>query len=294
MKKIQTSSPFTWIMDDLNKGRFVRTYKRSGLNGYKRYIPLKKVYDVLEKSNIKHPRVLRNRLTYIDIEFIEGSNLPENFKKTLMLNLFCSTLFELKTVDCTSIMKYIPYRDNDGYLKDIVDNLILVLDRLNNYEILGQLGLRKEVIVSLKSIGLDNSRPLSLIHGDFSPGNIIMRGNDYFVIDWELATYGDIAYEIATHMMFFEYENEQKAMMLERISQTLNLDINTLVRDIKVYTKFELLRRTFLKLNRAINLAKKGKPFDEILIDGYRYYEQINGPLSMEDMRNRLRDLYRG
>jgi hypothetical protein len=294
MKKIQTSSPFKWIMDHLNKGRFVRTYKRSGLNGYKRYIPLKKVYDVLEKCNIKHPRVLRNRLTYIDIEFIEGSNLPENFKKTLMLNLFCSTLFELKTVDCTSIMKYIPYRDNDGYLKDIVDNLILVLDRLNNYEILGQLGLRKEVIVSLKSIGLDNSRPLSLIHGDFSPGNIIMRGNDYFVIDWELATYGDIAYEIATHMMFFEYENEQKAMMLERISQTLNLDINTLVRDIKVYTKFELLRRTFLKLNRAINLAKKGKPFDEILIDGYRYYEQINGPLSMEDMRNRLRDLYRG
>ena len=96
------------------------------------------------------------------------------------------------------------------------------------------------------------------------------------------------------HLIFFEYDDEQKTIMFERISQTLNLDINTLVRDVKVYTKFELLRRTFLKLNRAINLAKKGKPFDDILIDGYRFYEQLNGPLSMEDMRNRLRDLYRG
>ena len=294
MKKIQTSSPFTWIMDDLSKGRFVRTYKRGGINGYKRYIPLKKVYDVLERCNIKHPRVLRNRLTYIDIEFIEGSNLPENFKKSLMLNLFCTTLFELGTVNCSSIMKYIPYRDNNGYLNDIVNNLILVLDHLNNYDLLGQLGLRKENILSLKSMELDNTRPLALIHGDFSPGNIIMRVNDYYIIDWELATYGDIAYEIAMHLMFFEYDDEQKTIMFERISQTLNLDINTLVRDVKIYTKFELLRRTFLKLNRAINLAKKGRPFDDILIDGYRYYEQLNGPLSMEDMRNRLRDLYRG
>lgn len=294
MKKIQTSSPYTWIMDDLRKGRFVRTYKRNGLNGYKRYIPLKKVYDLLEKSSIKHPRVLRNWLTYIDIEFIEGSSIPENFKRSLMLNLFCTTLFDLKTIDCTDVMKYIPYRDNTGYLNDIVNNLVLVLDRLNNYELLSEVGLRKEMILAMKSYELDNTRPLSLIHGDFSPNNIIMRGNDYYVIDWELATYGDIAYEIATHMIFFEYDDEQKAMIFERISQTLNIDLNNLVRDVKVYTKFEYLRRTFLKFNRAINLAKKGRPFDDILIDGYSYYQQIGGVLAMEDIRNRLRGLYRG
>ena len=293
MKKTNTNSPYTFIMEDFN-GKFIRTYKRSGLNGYKRYIPLKKIFEVLEQSNVKHPKLLKNRFTCLDIEFIEGNSIPENFKKTLMLSLFCNTLFELRNVNCASIMQYIPYRNNSGYLKDIVNNLIIVLNHLNNYEILEKIGLRKDTIVALSSMSLDDNRPLSLIHGDFQPNNIIMRGNDYFIIDWEMATYGDIAYEIAMHLIYFEYDNELKAMMFERISQTLGINMENLINDVKVYIKFEYLRRTFLKFNRAINLAKKGKPFDEILIDGYTYYEKICNALSLEQIRARLRELYRG
>ena len=84
---------------------------------------------------------------------------------------------------------------NNGFLNDNIDNLIAVLNRLNNYETLDRIGLRKDVIIALKSIELDNTRHLALIHGDFSPENVIMRGNDYYIIDWEYATYGDIAYE---------------------------------------------------------------------------------------------------
>ena len=293
MKKVSTNSPYTFIMEDFN-GKFVRTYKRSGLNGYKRYIPLKKVYELLDKSNVKHPRVIKNRLTCLDIEFIEGSAVPENFKKTLMLSLFCNTLFELRNTDCSSIMKYIPYRDNIGYLRDVVNNLIVVLNHLNNYEILEKIGLRKDMIIAISSMELDNSRPLSLIHGDFQPNNIIMRNNDYFIIDWEMATYGDIAYEIAMHLIYFEYDNEQKAILFERISQTLGISMDMLIRDVKIYIKFEYIRRTFLKFNRAVNLAKKGKPFDEILIDGYTYYEKICNALTLEQIRARFRELYRG
>lgn len=294
MKKINTSSPYTFIMDDFNKGRFVRMYKRSGLHGYKRYIPLNKIFELLKKTNIKHPKLLRNRLFYIDVEFIEGSNIPENFKKELMLNLFCSNLFEMCSTNCRSVINYIPYRDNNGFLNDNINNLIAVLNHLNNYETLDRVGLRKDVIIALKSIELDNTRPLSLIHGDFSPENIIMRGNDYFLIDWEYATYGDIAYEIALHLLYFEYDEDQKAILFQRVSETLGLDINSLVRDVKVYIKFEMLRRTFLKFNRAINLAKKGKPFDEILIDGFKYYSQISNALTMEEIRSTFRDLYKG
>ena len=68
MKKIATSSPYTFIMDDFNKGKFIRTYKKSGLNGYKRYVPLKKILELLKKTNIKHPRLLKNRLFCLDIE----------------------------------------------------------------------------------------------------------------------------------------------------------------------------------------------------------------------------------
>ncbi len=294
MKKINTSSPFTFIMDDFSKGRFIRTYKRSGLNGYKRYIPLKHIYKLLEKSNIKHPRLLRNRFTYVDIEYIEGSAIPENFKKSLMLNLFCNNLIDMGSIDCRDIMKYIPYRNNQGYLNDIVNNLLAVLDKLNNYDNLERVGLRRDMVVALKSIELDNTRPLSLIHGDFNSENIIMRGNDYFIIDWELATYGDIAYEIATHLIFFDYDEDEKAALFKRISETFNIDINTLVGDTKTYIKFELIRRAFLKFNRAIILAKKGKPFDEILIDGYKYYAQICGAVTLENIRDTFRGLYKG
>jgi hypothetical protein len=109
-----------------------------------------------------------------------------------------------------------------------------------------------------------------------------------------LATYGDIAYEIAMHLIYFEYDNDLKAQMFERISQTLGINKDSLINDVKVYLKFEYLRKTFLKFNRAINLAKKGKPFDEILIDGYTYYEKICNGLSLEQIRSTLRGLYRG
>ena len=203
-------------------------------------------------------------------------------------------MYEMHNVNCNSIMSYIPYKDNTGFLRDNINNFLVVMDRLGNYEVLDRIGLRREMVLALKSIELDNTRPMSLIHGDFSPENIIMRGTDYYIIDWEFATYGDIAYEIALHLMYFEYEEEQTTELFEKISQTFNTDINTLVRDVKVYIKFELMRRTFLKFNRAINLAKRGKPFDEILLDGYNYYTQIATALPVENVRTIFRDLYKG
>ncbi len=294
MKKIQTKSPYTFIMDDFSKGRFVRTYKKSGINGYKRYIPLKKIFELLEKSNIKHPRLIKNRLTCLDIEYIEGEPIPENFKKSLMLNIFCNNLFDMRNINCRSIIGYIPYRNNNGYLTDIVNNLMVVMNRICDYEVLGQIGLKREMVIALKSIELDNTRPLSLIHGDFCPENIIMKGNDYYIIDWELATLGDIAYEIALHLVYFDYDEDERKVLFQRISETLNIDFNSLVRDVKVYVKFEYLRRTFLKFSRAINLARKGKPFDEILLDGFNYYVKICNAVSLEDIRSTFRSLYRG
>lgn len=294
MKKINTSSPYTFIMDDFNRGKFIRTYKRSGLNGYKRYVPLKKIFELLKRSNIKHPRVIKNRLFYLDIEFIEGSPIPENFKPSLMLNLFCNNLFEMHQINCRNILGDIPYRSNQGFLNDNINNLLVVMDRLGNYETLDRVGLRRDMVVALKSIAVDDTRPMQLIHGDFSPENIIMRGNDYYIIDWEFATLGDIAYEIALHMMYFKYDDDEKNQLFQRIAQTLNIDINSLVNDVRTYTKFELMRRTFLKFNRAINLAKRGKPFDEILLDGFNYYAQISNAYTIESIRQTFRDLYRG
>ena len=42
--------------------------------------------------------------------------------------------------------------------------------------------------------------------------------------------------------------------------------------DIAIYTDFEGTRRAFLRMNRAIELARDGKPYEKLLMEGFRYY----------------------
>ena len=295
MRKVETSSPYTWIMEDFFKGRFIRTYKRTGFHGYKRYLSLKDIYSLLKTTNIKHPKFLRNRISYVDVEFIEGKNLDPDFDRNKLLNLFCNTLFELANVKYDGVLRYLPYKDNIGFYNDNIKNLVLVMDKLNNYQTLERIGLRKDMIVSLANIEIDNNRPMFFIHGDFNIGNIIERNNDYYIIDWELATIGDIAYEIGIHFVLVAYSEEQRDIIFERVSKTLNIDKNILIRDVNTYIRFEMTRRCFLKFNRAINLARRGKPFDNMLLDAYKYYSIIcKDKLLLDDIRATLRDLYKG
>ncbi len=294
MRKIQTSSPFTFICVDTFKGKFIRTYKKSGLHGYKRYLPLKTIFNLLEKSNIKHPMFLRNRLTYVDIEFVEGKNLPEDFDRNIMAGIFCSTVFELSKINYKSVIKYVPYTNNRGFFSDNLKHFMIVMDKLNNYMTFERIGLRKDMIVSLANADIDNTRPMQFIHGDIHAGNIINQNNDYYIIDWEQATIGDLAYELAVHFVLTGYDESQRDVIYERVSQSLGINKQSLVNDVNVYIRFEITRKCFLKFNRAINLAKKGKPFDEILLDGYKYYQIICNKLYIDDIRGTLRSLYRG
>lgn len=295
MRKVATSSPYTWIMEDFFKGKFIRTYKRTGFHGYKRYLPLKSIYTLLDTTNIKHPRFLRNRLSYVDVEFIEGRNIDNEFDRNKLLNIFCSTVIELSKINYSSVLKHLPYLDNTGFYNDNIKNLVLVMDKLSNYQTFERIGLRKDMIVSLASIELDNTRPMVFIHGDFNIGNIIERNNEFYIIDWELATVGDIAYEIALHLVLVTYSEEQRNQIFERVAQALNVDKEILIRDVNTYIRFEMTRRCFLKMNRAINLARRGKPFDDMLLDAYKYYTGIcKNKILLDDIRATLRDLYKG
>ena len=71
MKKIQTNSPTTFIMENFDK-KFIRKYKRriGGLYAYPRTVPIDKVLKLLEGSGVKHPKLLKNRLRCVDIEYI--------------------------------------------------------------------------------------------------------------------------------------------------------------------------------------------------------------------------------
>ena len=96
------------------------------------------------------------------------------------------------------------------------------------------------------------------------------------------------------HFVLTGYDESQRDVIYERVSQSLGINKQSLVNDVNVYIRFEITRKCFLKFNRAINLAKKGKPFDEILLDGYKYYQIICNKLYIDDIRGTLRSLYRG
>ena len=42
---------------------------------------------------------------------------------------------------------------------------------------------------------------------------MIINNDNFYLIDWELATYGDLAYELATYFILMEYTNEEKEIV---------------------------------------------------------------------------------
>lgn len=290
MKSISTSSPFTMIMTDMKKGKFVRTKKKTGLHGYIRFIPINKTLKLLDNSNIKHASLIRNRLRYVDFEFIDGKDLKEGFDKNILINIFCNAMFEMRRIDCTPIRKYTKWTNNSEFLIYMIDNLITIIDRFNNHHIMEKIGLGREVLENFKTSELDNSRTISFIHGDLHSGNVISRNNEYYIIDWEMACEGDVAYELAMHFSLMDYTDDEKSIIIDRISRSFGIDQNNLIKDIITYTNFEILRKCYLNFNRVINLCKNGKPYEDLLFEAYKYYSARENPLSYEELRNIIKE----
>jgi len=94
---------------------------------------------------------------------------------------------------------------------------------------------------------LDDYRKLCFIHGDIHTKNMVISKNDFYLIDWELATYGDLAYELATHFILMEYTEQEKDMFFNKLVKTIDLDVKKLMNDVETYITFELYRRKVLK-----------------------------------------------
>ena len=66
-----------------------------------------------------------------------------------------------------------------------------------------------------------------------------------------------------------------------------------LANDIAIYTDFEGTRRAFLRMNRAIELARDGKPYEKLLMEGFRYYRNLGVNLTLDQIRARFKELTR-
>jgi thiamine kinase-like enzyme len=76
---------------------------------------------------------------------------------------------------------------------------------------------------------------------------MIISKDDFYLIDWELATYGDLAYELAMHFILMEYTGQEKDIFFSKLVKNIDLDVKKLMNDVEIYITFELYRRKVLK-----------------------------------------------
>lgn len=239
MKKIKTDSYFVTIYKNKNK-TFIRRRKRKGLHAYPRTLSLKEINMYLKNSKIRYPKLLRNGFNFISEEFIESTKSIEKLSNLEIENEIMDIIFELNKIDIKN--PKIVWNNNSEFLRFLINNFKEVL-KLKNPKKLNQYISELEKLYK----NLDNDRKLCLIHGDIHRKNIIIHNNNFYLIDWELATYGDLAYELATYFILMEYTNEEKEKFLIKLNQKLKLNLNYLKNDIEEYIVFELYRRKVLK-----------------------------------------------
>ena len=287
--KIATSSFKTVIIDKSGK-KTVRQYKigEKGAHAYPRTVPLNKMFKLIDKyPDIKHPKMLKNRISYIEMEYINGQELKKEDNPEIIKSLLCNFVYNMSKVDCSPINKFRVWENNTEFLEFQVTNMLNIIKV--NKTVFDEVELYDKFFDKFKGVKLDDTRKQRLIHCSIIPQDIMYTSTDYYLLDWELATYGDLAYELAMHYSLMEYDEVTINQLTEKISQLLGENKDTLLNDIKVYMDFEYIRKAFASINNIIVNAKMRKPgFEDMITNNYEYYKRLVPNVTKEDLKKRI------
>ena len=239
MKRIKTNSYFVTVCESKNK-KIIQRRKRKGLHSYPRTLTLKEINKFLSSSKIKYPKLLRNGFKFVYEEYIESTQDIQTLSNMEIIDNVINIISNLNRIDVNN--KKIIWKNNSEFLKFNIQNLKKVLIYKNPVKL-------NKYLLELDNLykDLDNSRKLCFIHGDIHTKNMIIYKDSFYLIDWELATFGDLAYELAIHFILMGYNEKERNLFLNKLIKVVNFDINKLIDDIDVYTQFEVYRRKVLK-----------------------------------------------
>ena len=237
MKKIKTNSFFVTIYELKNK-KIIKRKKRNGLHAYPRTLTLKDINKILKQTSVNFPKLYLNGINNVYEEFIYSKVDIETLPNSKIMDNVIECITNLYQVNCN---KNILWDSNSEFLRFQINNLKNVLKEKN----------LKDINVYLTEIDrlymeVDNNRKMCFIHGDIHRENMIIN-DKFYLIDWELATYGDLAYELAMHFILMEYSDEEKEIFINKLCNNIPINIKTLKHDIEIYTNFEKYRKNILK-----------------------------------------------
>lgn len=111
--------------------------------------------------------------------------------------------------------------DSEGFLEGLVrytEEQVYERNLSEYKDLFADLGLRPEVFEHLRRRvkGL-RPRPFCLLHADLHRENLVVDPDGrLWVIDWELAMFGDPLYDLATHLYLMRYPPAQERRLTER------------------------------------------------------------------------------
>ena len=239
---MKTSSYFVNILENSN-GKYIRRRKRKGTKPYARTLSFRRIRKILSNSNILYPKILKCHFNFVDEEYIESNSDIKNISKNGINEYFLNLICELNSIDISKYRRYVSWKNNTEFMKFQINNFYKAMKKNNDVNKLNEAKNQFKVI----DTNMDNNRKLSLIHGDLHLNNLLVNNNKIYLIDWEMATIGDLAYELAIHFILMNYDEKEELDFINKLK--IECDKDNLIHDINEYRKFELIRRNILHGN---------------------------------------------
>lgn len=255
MEILETNSKQCKILVKDGKKYVIRYPRKIGATiEYYRSTPESEILGIIEKSDIKVPKVLYRGEKYSIQEYIAGELLAEKYEDhkeidRSIIDQAIEQIYLLSNLDGEELIQYANWEDNKSFYEFQCTNTQKVLE--NYYKSLNplydELNLSPSIVQYLKnkSDSINNKRNMSIIHGDRHKKNAIINpSNELVFIDWELGCLGDIAYDIAFHLHQMAYTEEDEKYFLDKLKDRFMEDSESLLNDVELYRLFLLARST--------------------------------------------------
>lgn len=176
----------------------------------------------------------------VDNLYPRGTRLPKHFVEDVVE--FLARLYSLSTDWLRPYFHNWPLDgDTSGFLNRITKSTVEIYDRYSSkyHELYHQLGIPNDIGSILRQINKPLApRSFVLCHCDIHRKNCLLVGNATWFIDWEMALFGDPAFDIGVHLSKVEYLPDEEERFLELITKRLHQKHNlAIIDDSQVYKK---------------------------------------------------------